>query len=42
MCFYFTYLMADIFGIIDLNIMLLGAREFREDLCTENGTLLRV
>ena len=31
MGFYFTYINADIFGIIDLNIMLLGAREFCEN-----------
>jgi len=34
--------MTDIFSIIDLNIMLLGAREFHENWWTENHTLLRV
>lgn len=29
--FYFTYLMTTLFGIIDLNITLLGPRDFREN-----------
>jgi hypothetical protein len=34
--------MTDMFGLIDLYLMLLSIREFLENWCTENNTLLRV
>jgi hypothetical protein len=39
---YFTYHMTDIFGIMNLYIMLLGTREFHENWYTENHNLFRV
>ena len=42
MDFNFTYLMTDIFEIVDLNIMLLSTPEFLENWCNENHNFLRV